>query len=215
MWGSLSAPWRACLVQAWEACIAGTIPIGAAVAGPDMQVLAVGRNRLFGPREASLDYVSGTPVAHAELNALIAFTPGNVDARACTMYTTTEPCPMCAGAIVMAGLRRVCYATRDPWAGSTNLYGLSPYLKTKNIRVEECGVAPFRTVMIALQVEYFLREAWRRGHKPGLVEMLKEVDPVGESLGRRLFEDGRLEPMRRAGCSAEEMLEQMETWFLG
>ena len=43
--------------------------------------------------------------------------------QACIVYTTTEPCPLCMGALYMSGVRGLRFTSRDPWAGSANLLG--------------------------------------------------------------------------------------------
>jgi tRNA(Arg) A34 adenosine deaminase TadA len=220
MWARLSLPWQACLEQAWEACCAGTVPIGAAIAGPDGQVLAVGRNRIYQAREASLNFISGVRVAHAEMNALIAFDFQSVDPRQCTLYTTTEPCPMCAGAIVMANIRNVCYATRDIWAGSTDLYQANHYLRRKNMHVEEAPDFLFRDLLVALQVDYFLREDANRGKNIGnspthpIFSCLAEVSPSGAQFGLRIFQNGKLDALRSSGGTAAQSIDKLENWFI-
>lgn len=102
---------RLALQQAQLACCAGEIPVGAVVARGD-EVIAVGHNR----RE-----LDGDPTAHAEIVAIRAAAKqlGGRRLSGCTLYVTLEPCPMCAGAIVMAGLQRVVYGAADPKQGCT------------------------------------------------------------------------------------------------
>ena len=59
---------------------------------------------------------------HAERNALASCA---VDPEGATMYVTLEPCPMCAGAIVMAGIDAVFFGAYDPRCGCAgSLYDL-------------------------------------------------------------------------------------------
>ncbi len=60
------------------------------------------------------------PAAHAEMFAIheAAQTLGSRRLLKCTLYATLEPCPMCAGAIVLARIPRVVYAAPDPKAGA-------------------------------------------------------------------------------------------------
>lgn len=60
------------------------------------------------------------PTAHAEMLAITqaAEAVGNWRLEDCSLYVTLEPCPMCAGAIVLARIPRVIYGTRDPKAGA-------------------------------------------------------------------------------------------------
>ena len=102
---------RLALEQAQAARDAGEIPVGAVIALGD-EVIALGHNR----RE-----LDGDPTAHAEVVAIreAAKRLGGRRLSGCTLYVTLEPCPMCAGAIVMAGLQRVVYGAADPKQGCT------------------------------------------------------------------------------------------------
>jgi tRNA(adenine34) deaminase len=60
------------------------------------------------------------PTAHAEMIALTAAAEylGQWRLDDCTMYVTLEPCPMCAGALVLARVRRLVYGAADGKAGA-------------------------------------------------------------------------------------------------
>ena len=100
---------KAALDQAKAALDAGEIPVGAVVV-QDGRVIACGHNE----REALCD-----PTAHAEVLALrrAAKALGRRRLNDCTLYVTLEPCPMCAGAIVMADVGSVVYGAADEQAG--------------------------------------------------------------------------------------------------
>ena len=99
------------LVVAEAAGAAGDVPVGAVVVGPDGELLAEAGNR----REQDQD-----PTAHAEVLALreAARQLGNWHLNDCTLYVTLEPCPMCAGAIVLSRLGQLVYGTADPKSGA-------------------------------------------------------------------------------------------------
>jgi tRNA(adenine34) deaminase len=65
------------------------------------------------------------PTAHAELIALRAATARLGQARLldATLYVTLEPCAMCAGALVLAKVRRLVYAAADPKTGMCGSLG--------------------------------------------------------------------------------------------
>jgi tRNA(adenine34) deaminase len=68
----------------------------------------------------------------------------------CTLYVTLEPCPMCAGAIVLARVPRVVFGTRDPKAGAVrSLYRLleDDRLNHRAIVVEDVLAAPCGQVL--------------------------------------------------------------------
>jgi tRNA(adenine34) deaminase len=216
MWHSLSLPWRACLSAAWEAYCAGTYPIGAAVVGADGCLISTGRNRVREAREVRTDFLAGTNLAHAEINALLAVPPGAPDPRTLAVYTTTEPCPMCAGAIVMADVRAVRYAARDPWAGATDMYQHNDYLRAKAIQVEgpldRLGGQALETLIFALQVDFFC-SPWSGGKvgvRLALLERMAEANPAGVALGEKLQAEGRLEEMRGAGVPPSMVFDTLE-----
>ena len=101
-----------------EAVIAGAsgdVPVGAIVALPEAgewKIIGRGRNR----RE-----VAGDPTAHAEVEALRAAARylGHWRVEA-TLVVTQEPCPMCAGALVNARVRRLVYGCANPKAGAVH-----------------------------------------------------------------------------------------------
>ncbi len=88
----------------------GDVPIGAVLVSGG-EVIAAAHNE----RELRAD-----PTAHAEVLALRegARAIGSWRLLDATLYVTLEPCAMCAGAIVLARLPRVLYATDDPKAGA-------------------------------------------------------------------------------------------------
>jgi tRNA(adenine34) deaminase len=108
---------RRALREAQAALEADEVPIGAVVV-KDGRVIASAHNQ----REQLRD-----PTAHAEMIAITqaAEALGNWRLDGCTLYVTLEPCPMCAGAAVLARLPRVVYGAADPKAGAvTTLYQL-------------------------------------------------------------------------------------------
>src|SRR6202034_1343294 len=84
----------------------GEVPIGAVVVC-DGKLVAVGGNRNLASRD---------PTAHAEIIALreAAQALGNHRLLDCELFVTVEPCPMCAGALVHARLKRLIYGADDP-----------------------------------------------------------------------------------------------------
>ena len=97
-----AAAMRLALDEAALAAAAGEIPIGAVVLSGDGSVLARAHNE----REGSSD-----PTAHAEVLALrrAAHQLGDWRLDGCTLLVTLEPCPMCAGAVVMSRIARLVF----------------------------------------------------------------------------------------------------------
>jgi len=109
-----------------EATLAGQedeVPIGAIVVHHDA---AGGDDRVIGSAHNLREQLRD-PTAHAEMLAITqaAEALGNWRLERCTLYVTLEPCPMCAGAIVLARIPRVVFGATDPKAGAvTTLYRL-------------------------------------------------------------------------------------------
>jgi tRNA(adenine34) deaminase len=97
---------------------AGEVPVGAVVVR-DRRIIGRGHNQ----REKLRD-----PTAHAEMLAITAAAAhlGDWRLERCSLYVTLEPCPMCAGAIVLARIERLVFAAEDPKAGACGtLYSLT------------------------------------------------------------------------------------------
>lgn len=101
---------RLALDEAAKAVEHGDVPIGA-LAVRDGVIIGRGHNA----RERDQD-----PTAHAEMIAVreAARVVGHWRLEDVTLYCTLEPCAMCAGAMVLARLPRLVYATTDPKAGA-------------------------------------------------------------------------------------------------
>jgi len=95
----------------------GDVPIGAVIVHQG-RIIA----KAYNQREQLQD-----PTAHAEIIALTqaaAFLK-NWHLNGCTIYVTLEPCPMCAGALVLARIDRLVYGCDDPKAGACgSLYNI-------------------------------------------------------------------------------------------
>ena len=100
---------RLALLMADEAASLGEVPVGAVVVR-GAEVIARAGNR----REAHQD-----PTAHAELLAIRAAAAalGSWRLEGCRVYVTLEPCPMCAGAMVLARVESCVFGCPDPKGG--------------------------------------------------------------------------------------------------
>jgi tRNA(Arg) A34 adenosine deaminase TadA len=105
---------RRAIELAAEARAAGDMPFGSLLVGPGGEVLAEDRNTVLTERDIS---------AHPELK-LARWAARRLEpdtARGTTLYTSCQPCPMCAGAIARSGLGRVVFAL-----SAEQLQGLRP-----------------------------------------------------------------------------------------
>jgi tRNA(adenine34) deaminase len=98
------------LQEALAARAENEVPIGAVVVCGD-RIVGRGHNRTISDND---------PTAHAEIVAVRAAARviGNHRLIECEMFATLEPCPMCAGALVHARLKRLVYGADDPKAGA-------------------------------------------------------------------------------------------------
>ncbi|MBI2747612.1 MAG: tRNA adenosine(34) deaminase TadA [Burkholderiales bacterium] len=98
------------LALARQAADAGEVPVGAVLVHQGV-VIATGHNAPIGSHD---------PTAHAEIRALrdAASRLGNYRLEDCELYVTLEPCPMCAGALLHARLKRVVFGAPDPKTGA-------------------------------------------------------------------------------------------------
>ena len=94
--------------KAWEE---GEVPIGALVVDEEGRVVGRGYNQPVHRCD---------PTAHAEVLALreAAQNLGNYRLLGCTLYVTLEPCPMCAGALVYARVKKLIFGAFDPKCGA-------------------------------------------------------------------------------------------------
>ncbi|MCI0462645.1 MAG: nucleoside deaminase [Gemmataceae bacterium] len=99
------------LEEAALAAAADEVPVGAVIVSLKQGVIARAHNL----REALKD-----PTAHAEMIAITqaAQALGSWRLEDCVLYCTLEPCPMCAGAVVLARLPMLAYGATDPKAGA-------------------------------------------------------------------------------------------------
>lgn len=207
MWERLSDPWRACLDEAWKAYCSGSVPVGAVVTDQTGTVLAHGRNQVS-ESLGEPGRLFGHPLAHAELNALATLPYRQRDPHLCILYTTTEPCPLCFGALYMSGVRELRYAAREPYAGSVNLLGTTPYLGLKPIRIVHAQREDLERVIVALSAEYIRRINSSAGQDP-VLRKWRGVVPDGVELGERLFASGWLQRMREQRARVGEVVAQI------
>ena len=127
------------LALARAAAERGEVPVGAIVVR-DGVIMGRGGNASIGGSD---------PTAHAEIAALREAARGanNYRLPGCELFTTLEPCAMCAGAMLHARIARVVYGARDPKSGACgsviDLFG-EPRLNhhasvTGGVRGDECG----------------------------------------------------------------------------
>lgn len=131
-------PMSLAIKEAQKALSEGEVPVGAVLVR-NGEILCMDHNR----REQT-----GDPTAHAELLCLrsAGVQSGNWRLEDCTLYVTLEPCPMCAGAMVMSRLGHCVYGAADPEKGCCgSVYDLpadpafrSPTRWSRSPAIHEC-----------------------------------------------------------------------------
>ena len=98
------------LALAQEAAVHGEVPVGCVIVR-NGEIVGRGRNQREEKQAA---------VSHAEMEAIAQANAalGSWRLDECDLYVTLEPCPMCAGAILNARIRRVYYGARDEVLGA-------------------------------------------------------------------------------------------------
>lgn len=148
------------LQLAREAAAAGEVPVGCVVVR-DGRIVGRGRNR----RETDR-----TALGHAELEAIgqACRNLGGWRLWDCTLYVTLEPCPMCAGAILNARLRRVVFGAEDGKNGACgsvcDLFSMDfnhHPLVEKGVRAAECA-GLLRDFFQKLRSEPRIGPKWKR-----------------------------------------------------
>lgn len=105
------------LREAERAGEADEVPAGCVIVDGEERVLARAHNQTESLSDAT---------AHAEMLALTAAfaAKGNWRLTGCRLYVTKEPCPMCAGAIILARVDKVVWGVSDPKRGGGTVFGI-------------------------------------------------------------------------------------------
>ena len=105
------------LREATKAAEEGEVPTGCVIVDAEGRILGRAHNQTEGLTDAT---------AHAEMMALSAAfaAKGNWRLSGCRLYVTKEPCPMCAGAIVLARPERVIWGVSDPKRGGSTVFDI-------------------------------------------------------------------------------------------
>ena len=148
---------RRALQLAERARAQGEVPVGAVLVMDD-DCIGEGWNRSISARD---------PSAHAEMTALRngAAKQQNYRLPGATLYVTLEPCAMCAGAAILARIRRLVYAAADPRTGAAGSVFNILQNGRLNHRVELTGGVLEQEAASLLQA--FFRERRRTGMAAG------------------------------------------------
>ncbi len=125
-------------------------------------------------------------LSHAELNALLKVSEFNWKF---SLYTTTEPCPLCFSAMVMANIRNLKFAARDRFAGGAELNKKSKYIASKKINITG-PVKDLEKIQITIHT---VNELIRGGKSEKLLNAWKKDSREAVECGIKLFKDQTLQ----------------------
>jgi hypothetical protein len=134
-----------------------------------------------------------------------------VNPRSCILYTTTEPCPLCVGAIRMSLVGEVRYASRDALAGSAELFEATPFLKRGNITVVGPHHADLEYILVAMNVACGCTVY---ANSPSWTDYLNTEQSVGVQLGQYLFAREQLQQWKDEGRSTSFIFDQLARLLL-
>ncbi len=201
-WEALTAPWKRAFEEAWASFCAGSAGVGAVVVDGSGEIVSAGRNCMF-EDDPEVSPLAGSRMAHAEMVALQQMRRGDFDDH--EIYSTFEPCLMCAATIRMHHLRRVHFAAVDPlWDGLEEAFRSAPVLARRMPERTVLG-GPFGVFGHVL-------------HLCGLGERMPEIMVTAHGtlapellvLGRRLERDGRLTTLSARAATVD--LAVAELW---
>lgn len=164
-----------------------------AVLQRDGETIAAGRNRVYDPPGGG-DVLQGTPIAHAEMNALAALPPG-IEAARSQLWSTHAPCSMCFAAAAFNGITAISFLATDPATGE------GEYESSEGVD----------DVWSVVANALFLHNvAWVGGAANPMLTRNREAEPEIVILSESLLKDHELIDLAVAGSPVREAL--AKTW---
>lgn len=200
MWKKMSEPWKACFEEVWEAYRNGSIPIGAVIVSNEGEIISRGRN-MIGEDIKEPNILSGSKIAHAEINAIYSSKQGFKNA---VIYSSMEPCIMCFGAIVMSGIKEINYAARDGIAGGTNLK--NNYIRKRDVKINNY-FPELEIIQLVIKTDFIYRNFKERSED--LLSVWEETCPIGIQLGRQWYKEGRLTKYKEAKYTIKQVIDEI------
>jgi hypothetical protein len=104
----------------------------------------------------------------------------------------------------MANIKEIHYASRDPWAGSTNLLQATPSMRKKKIKAFGPKIPEFETAIMALNTDFALRHQRERFQK--VLDTWMNLYPEITHMAMSVFESGILPKLKVRDFSSEQLL---------
>jgi tRNA(adenine34) deaminase len=170
------------------------------------ELVSTGKNMIYVEKVDS-PAIFGSSLAHAEINAIVKLKrKEHPNIRSYTLYTTTEPCILCFGAIVMGNIRHFKFAARDRYAGAVGYNEHSGYVRSKNITIEG-PYEKLEAVQVTLASYYELNKNLPN-HEHLLSQMALDC-PQGVNAGRELFRESILHRLVEENGSAVDAFREI------
>jgi tRNA(adenine34) deaminase len=199
-WDSLGSTWQLAIDEAWKSWTAGSAGVGAVLVDQTGSVVAKGRNRTT---ERSDSRLSGTIMAHAEMDVLSQVPFGTRVMG--SLYTTFEPCLMCAATIAFYRVPELHYAAADPFFdGLHDWMGSSPFTAERlpdRIRLGGPIGAFCHVLHLAWLVVY--------PGPPDVVDAHRRLTPSTFECARTIAERHRLRQIGDLGATVLEAIQEL------
>lgn len=204
VWAALPVPWRVAFDEAWAAWCAGNFGVGAVLVDPDDgEIVSRGRNRVT-ERDPPPGTIGGNFLAHAEMNAFAAMP--RFFARGLHLYTTLEPCLMCAAAAIQLNVAHVHFAVADEFFdGMHDMWLGHPY--TMERRPARSGPLPGRLARFARVLPLSFTMRWMPDGNAATEATRR--DPALADLARVISGDAALTAVRDSGGGAPDALDAL------
>jgi tRNA(adenine34) deaminase len=193
VWEALEPPWQAAFEEAWSSWRSSCFGIGAVVVDGRGEIVSRGRNRITEQRRQPA-VLAGSAMAHAEMNALAALPLGSYEGH--SLYTTLEPCLMCASTIVLLRLPAVHFAAADPMFEGTHEHLAELAFCADRVPARtgplEGPVAAFAALLPLSFIAFWARGDDVFGH-------YEARTPALAALAERVVAEDRLAPVANAG----------------
>ena len=213
-WSDSGPFWQAAFDQAWASWRDGCFGIGAVVVDADADptsdraIVARDRNRVLSAPTPGV--LAGTMLAHAEINALARLPVGPTSGL--VLYTTLEPCLLCAGAIRLLRVPEVRYAGADPMfegmAEHVDLHHFSTDRQPRQLGPLDDPLGDFGSL---LPLTFLL--VWTTNG--AVVDLHREANPGLVDVAQRCLDNGTLAAVAERGGSTLDALSAMWAPLLG
>lgn len=206
----LSKPWQLVFDEAWLSFQAGNFGIGAALIDPESgAVVSTGRNRV-NEQDPAPRTIGGNFLAHAEMNAFAAMEP--FFARGLHLYTTLEPCLMCAAASIQLNVEHVHFAAYDEFFDDLDgLWEHNDYTRTRKPGRTGPLAEPFARFARLLPLTFTMT----RGAESNAAIKARQDEPELSALAERLATSPAMAEARGASMPSDAfglLLDDLTGW---